>query len=249
MKSKFSRFLDGLTAPFRGGHFLLRHPKLLMLAMVPVIILIILVIVGLVQGWGFVSGVLATYLPQLSVQTGSIWFWLSSIFAYVLFSILLFLGLLLGANVLASPINGLIAEKILKLHKVIPERDFNLAMALKSMTKMFLISLVRSAIFLSIGAALLVLGFIPILHIFVWFAGALLIVFDCADYSLEVLEKGLRARFAIYRERIYEFSGAAVGLGLTLLIPGLNFVMLPSTVAGCCLLVVLFEQQKAGTKS
>jgi uncharacterized protein involved in cysteine biosynthesis len=95
------------------------------------------------------------------------------------------------------------------------------------------------------GLLLTILSFIPLLHLPVLCIGFFIIATDCLDYSLETLEYRLRARFRYYSKNFGQISGFTVGLGLTFLVPGLSFFLMPAAIVGAAHLVANNEKKKS----
>jgi uncharacterized protein involved in cysteine biosynthesis len=65
----------------------------------------------------------------------------------------------------------------------------------------------------------------------------ILIGYDVTDYALEALQWSWERRVKFFRENFPAFIGLGAALGLVFLIPGLNFFLLPASVAGAAELV------------
>jgi uncharacterized protein involved in cysteine biosynthesis len=139
----------------------------------------------------------------------------------------------LCARVLASPFNAVLSEKILIKNQVLDPRSIRLGTWVLISVRMFLITLAESFVFLILGCFLFFFSFIPGLNIVSAFCALLILAFDCMDYTFENLQFPLRVRMQLFREHFSFFSGLACCLGLTLFIPGLNFLVFPCAVAGC----------------
>ena len=85
--------------------------------------------------------------------------------------------------------------------------------------------------------------FIPVVSVFFAFIAFLLIAYDCSDVVFEVKEWNLKARTNFFRKNIWEFSGFAMAIGLTFLVPLLNFILLPGFILGSAYLVESLEKR------
>ena len=75
---------------------------------------------------------------------------------------------------------------------------------LKTCARMFFISITRTSILLIIGLVPFLLSFfVPGLGILAGFIGLLIIISDCLDYSLEILEFGLKKKIFYIQEIFY----------------------------------------------
>ena len=138
---------------------------------------------------------------------------------------------------LASPFNALLAEKALVHFGAREDKPFEMNRWLRTTAKMALVGMVRSMILLVFGALLFLLSFVPVLHLPILFVGFFIMSTDCLDYSLETLEFDLKGRFRYYFQYFAKISGFATALGLTFLVPGLSFLLMPAAIAGAAHLV------------
>jgi uncharacterized protein involved in cysteine biosynthesis len=232
-------YLAGFKSYLAGVQSLLRNSKLRKTAILPLIMdfLIFGVVVYLVC---------IQYLPVLvsgllvNAGTG---FWATALAAATQ-SLAFVFGLVASGVItfalgtwLASPFNALLAEKALVHFGGKQEAPFNTQKWLRTTLKMALVGMIRSAILLIFGVLLFVLSFIPVLHLPILFVGFFIMSTDCLDYSLETLEYDLKGRFRYYFQNFPQISGFATALGLTFMVPGLSFFLMPAAIAGAAHLV------------
>ena len=229
----------------------MRNPKLRSTAILPLIVDFI--IFGIV-----VYLVCFMYLPALvsgllvNAGTG---FWASALAAGAQ-SLAFIFGLICSGVItfalgtwLASPFNSLLAEKALVYFGAKEDKPFEMSLWLRTTLKMAVIGMVRSAILLIFGALLFLLSFVPVLHLPILFVGFFIMSTDCLDYSLETLEYDLKGRFRYYFQHFPQISGFATALGLTFLVPGLSFLLMPAAIAGAAHLVSENKAEKTENKS
>lgn len=233
-----------------GMGLIWRQPRLWIWAFIPFVIDVILLTLTLSWGWSQVSLWTATAVGYLISSSSG---WIYSLLYYPLF-----LGLLVGfsvlaiyltvllANVIASPFNSILAEKILIQMGVKQDRPFHLQQWLATSARMLAVSLMRAVIFVFLGLFLFIMSFIPVLNILSSFIAFLILAFDSADYAFESLEMSLRERYAFFKRHRLQFCGMAGALALTLLIPGLTLVLLPSAVAGAASVVARSKRHDSG---
>jgi uncharacterized protein involved in cysteine biosynthesis len=217
-----------------GVRTLLRYSKLRNIAIFPLIV--DLIIFGVV-----VYLICFLYLPTMVTgilaESGT-GFWASILkagaqtLAFVMGLIVSGIATFALGSWIASPFNSLLAEKSLVYFGAREESAFDTKKWLKTTLTMAAVGMIRSAILLLLGVALFVLSFVPVLHIPILFIGFFIISTDCLDYSLESLELNLRERFRYYSKHFMQISGFATGLGLTFLVPGLSFFLMPAAVVG-----------------
>lgn len=246
-----SRTLVELTEGFgfllSGTRMIFKDRSLFLWAIIPFLIDLALVAWGISWGVTSLSSWTAATIGYLVSPSAGIWY---DIFYYPLlvifwlaFLVVLTYGTFLIATIIASPFNSLLAERALVVRGVIEDRPFHFGRWLKVTLKMIFVSILRALIFLAIGVIILILSFIPVLNVLGSYMAFLIMAFDSMDYSFEALEYDLADRFKYFRNHFAEFSGMAAALGLTLLIPGLTLLLLPSAVVGCADIVHRVEKK------
>lgn len=234
MRESSSSFRKGLEVPLAGLKLIRKVRGCLALTFFPFLIYFFLFVLGLylsgpwvavliaqmtvwIAGWGIVAGFLTAALGILA------WALVVMALSYVIFLI---------ARVIAAPFHGLMAERILRHTGALDEEGAGLLQWARLTAKMTLITIAESVVFLLLGIVLFLLSFVPGLNLVAGFTILLIMAFDSADYSFEVLGFGLRRRFKFFFMHFWFFAGLATAMGVTLLIPFLNFVLFPAAIAG-----------------
>lgn len=235
MTDAVSRFAIGFSSFFRGAGLLARSPRLWPFAVTPFLIGSVLLVWGLVWAFsnlgGLVSGwVMGTEFAPEAIR--GILRWVVLILIWPVAFIGLFYMTFLVTKVIAAPFHALLAERALIELKGIEDRPFVVREWLKISVRMFWVSLLKAFLFAVLGAILLLASFIPVVNLFAAFGFLLIVAFDCADYSFEARQMGLRERLRYFRSNLWYFFGFASSLGLVFFIPGFNFFMFPAAVAG-----------------
>lgn len=232
-------FFHGFAAPIYGIRLLLAHSKLRALAIIPLAISVAL---------GSVLTVFGLYL--LAMNLGSISSELGSVLGldpqgYAVIFLNLFLWpislLLLGAAIymavrlVAAPFYSLLAERTLvelgSRHAV----AFSLRDAptwILIALRMLMVSLAKALLFTLASVILFVVSFIPILNVLATLGFMHMLAFDISDYAFEAMEWPLSRRWAHVRTHAMTYTGLACGLGIAMLIPGVNLILLPAAVVG-----------------
>ncbi len=225
---------QGFKSYFFGMRAILKYPKLRNLALLPllvdlVIFCIVVYLICFLYLPSFIAGLLA------NAGQG---FWASAL-AYGAQTIGFIFGLIVSGVVtfalgswIASPFNALLAEKSLVYFGAKEEAAFSTRRWIQITLQMAVAGMVRSCILLVLGALLFLLSFVPVFHLPVLLLGFFIIATDCLDYSLECLEFDLSARFKYYSRHFSEIFGFSLALGLTFLIPGLSFCLMPAAIVG-----------------
>ncbi|MBX3020713.1 MAG: EI24 domain-containing protein [Bdellovibrionales bacterium] len=230
-----SDFRSGLTFWWRGWGHLLKHRSLLSVAIMP------LILSGLFA-FGFVW-LIFSYLPfwvhsligaVIGIAAG---FWYDLIYypliiggGLVVFVAALYVSFLL-LRLVAVPFYALLAERTLNQLGKTTDTSW------PTLLRMFRSCLVKTLILLLIGVVLFVFSFVPVLNVLAIAAALFIMAFDCMDFAFEACGMGLRKRVTyLIRERA-QWSGMALGLALTLPIPGLTLLVIPGAVVGCALIL------------
>lgn len=233
-------FLQGLTFWIRGWRLLVSHRSLMLLAVIP--FLISISVAGITLSYVY------SHLPDwVQILMDHFLAGAPSLLTYLYYPLLvgtsilvLFAGIFvafLGQSIIAVPFYALLAERALFILGLKQEEPFQFSRWLKHSLRMLRVSLIKSLLFLVLGATLFALSFVPVVNVAAMFGTLLILSFDLLDYSFEALHYGFRqrVRFAGSHKRMW--AGMAVGLGLTMFAPGLTFVIAPGAVVGAALMM------------
>lgn len=241
MKSIFR----GFAFHFQGIQLVLTSAHVRRLFWLPLIVQILtfvaLFTILIWSGSSLVSKLTPEYSEGFWSQT---LYYISQLISYIILTIIsgiLSYGI---GRVLALPFYSLMAEHVLTVYGQQSFPKLNAMQWIKFNISMIWVSILRLAILLVPSAILLLLAFVPIVQIVATLAALFLLAMDVTDYALEVSGKSLKARFRFIGQHKGELFGFSLGLGLTLLIPGLNLLLFPMTVASASLLVAKTSKQE-----
>ncbi len=234
-----SSFVRGASYPFTGLRWMTR-PRLRSFVIVPLMVNTLLFGVGIWWGareFGTLMTRLSHYLPDwLSWLSWLLW----PLFALAAL-LLIFYTFTLIANLIASPFNGILAERVEDLAR--PERTRpETGPVWKEMVRAPFTELRKLAYFILWAIPLLILFLIPGINAVapvLWLAfSAWMLALQYTDYPMG--NHGIR--FRQQRRRLSERRTLALGFGaavlLITLIPVLNFFAMPASVIGATLLWV-----------
>ncbi len=239
--SRHQDFKSGVTFWFQGWRFLFANRSLLTVAIIPFLISLSFTVLligvlwkylplwvqNLINTWiGLSAGLWHDFLYYPLVVGGGILVFISSI--YVMYIVQM---------VVAVPFYTLLADRTLWRLAKKPEESKAWKKWARKTLSMIKASLLKAALLLSIGIILFMFSFLPVLNIFALWGALLILGFDCMDYSFEAMGFGFRRRLAYLFREWAQWSGMAVGLALTLLIPGLTLLVLPGAVVGAALIL------------
>lgn len=241
-------FFDGAGCFFRGIGLLWRRRTLWPYALAPFVIGSAVLVWGLVWAFGNLGGWIASWTMTWSfvppdLQAAA--YWAAAILLWPAFLVALFFCTYLFTKIVASPFHALLAERALIELNEVEDRPFELMRWLRVSVRMFLVSILKTGIFATVGAALFVASFVPFLNVIAAFGFLLIVAFDSTDYAFEALQWGLRERVRFFRDHITYFFGFAAALGLVFFVPGFNFLLFPAAVVGGSELVHRILRSKA----
>jgi CysZ protein len=221
------------------GAKLLTHPGLRLFVLLPLLVNVIMLglglgfLISLVGGW---MGDLVSWLPEwMSGITWFLWF----LFA-LLFGMAVFFGFNLLANFIAAPFNGLLAEKVQLTGQDLGEASFGAILA--SIPRSVGREISKLTYYLPRILLLLVLTLIPGINVIapgLWiFFGAWMMVIQYVDYPMDNNGVSFRKMKRSLSERRLLHLGFGGGVSLLLMVPIVNFFVMPIAVAGATALYV-----------
>lgn len=229
------------------GMRLISRPGLRRFVALPLTVNILVFSAALYWGIGWFQELIAWLQSQLPTMPD--WLsWLDQALAWLLWPlfallalVLIFQGFILVANLIAAPFNGLLAEKVARLLRgESPEQDAGMGVALLGMGTAMLDEARKLLHFLLWAIPFLILSLIlPLVGPLLWFVfSAWVLALEYLDYPLG--NQGLGAREIRQRVRsrpLLNLGFGAATAALTL-IPVINFIAMPSAVAGATALSV-----------
>jgi len=230
--------IKGAGYLFRGFS-LIRQPGIRQYAIIPLLINTLLFSLLIWVGAGQFNALIAHLLPaSLEWLEWLLW----PLFA-VTVSILVFFTFIHLSNLVGAPFNGLLAEAVERHLKGKSQKDAaGWGAFLKNIGPMFLSELKKILYFLTRGLPLLILFAIPVVNVaapFLWMLfSAWMLALEYADYPMGNHELLFPQQRALLKEKglmALGFGGAAL---LLIMIPGLNFIAMPTAVAGATVMWV-----------
>ena len=152
----------------------------------------------------------------------------------ITFLLLLLFGFTLVANLLAAPFNDLLAERV-EIYLTGEKPAYRLQL-LQTIVPALRSELVKIGYFASRGAPLLLLFVIPGINLAAPFAWALFSAWmqaqEYAEYPLGNHEIFFRQQRRLLKKHRYAALGFGGGVMLLLMLPVLNFLIMPAAVSG-----------------
>jgi CysZ protein len=236
-----SSAFSGFSHPFRGVKFLIGRPRLWPFVAIPVGVNIVLYSAA---AW-FFSTRIGDWL-NLLIDRGEGWYWAALFYVLATLALLLLLifasyTFTLVGNLILSPFNDLISERVEWMVNGRPdETKFNLSQVMSGALRAFTTALGRLTLYLGGFLALLLLLLFPPVGTAIYAVVAPLyslffLAWEFFDYPMD------RHGFDFKRKRKFALanSGAFLGFGaatwLLTIIPFLGLILLPACVIGATL--------------
>lgn len=214
------------------GFGLLHKPGIRRFVALPLLINMLIFSLVLWIGVGQFEALVNHYLPAESWLGWLRWLvW--PLFA-ITFLLLLLFGFTLVANLLAAPFNDLLAERV-EIYLTGEKPAYRLQL-LQTIVPALRSELVKIGYFASRGAPLLLLFVIPGINLAAPFAWALFSAWmqaqEYAEYPLGNHEIFFRQQRRLLKKHRYAALGFGGGVMLLLMLPVLNFLIMPAAVSG-----------------
>ncbi|MBG7601071.1 MAG: sulfate transporter CysZ [Gammaproteobacteria bacterium] len=217
------------------GFGLLNKPGLWPFVVIPLLVNILVFSLMLWIGIDQFEVLMDHYVPREGWLS---WFrWLLWPLFAIAFLLILFFGFTLLANLIGAPFNDLLAERVeIHLTGEKPEQRLTL---MKSIAPAIGSELVKITYFLTRGLPLLLLFLIPGVNIiapFVWGAFAVwMLANEYAEYPMGNNEIYFKQQRQFLKRRRLTSMGFGGGVMLMMMIPIVNFMIMPAAVAGATL--------------
>jgi CysZ protein len=233
-------FYHGFWFWVRGWRYLLGHRRLVAAAMMPILISTgsALWLVWLL--WTHLPAWVQILVGWMGLHPG----WMQHILYYPILisgALLALFGsvyvMYLAQSLIAVPFYSYLADRTLGQLGKKPDHEQTWQEWTLHSLRIFKVSVIKFIVLMAVGIVLFVFSFVPVFNIFTLTAALMLVALDCMDYSLDALGLGARARVAYYSRNLAQWLGMAVGLGLTLIIPGLTLLVIPGAVVGAAIIV------------
>lgn len=245
-------FLAGMTAWLQGWKMILLRRQLMVVAMIPFMISF----VGAIAAFYFIGIYYPATFASLSV---SLLAFLPEFVAKILhYPLMVLVGLIIVVGVLyliyvlhsliATPFYSLLAERTLQLEGKGAQNFTSWRQWSANLVTMLRVSIVKSIVFVILGAVLFLASFVPVVNILAAVAAMFLLAWDCMDYALEARRLKFRQRLSYFFKNKAQWAGMAFGLALTLLLPGLTLLVIPGAVTGAALILKDTDESQAPSR-
>jgi len=243
-------FSRGFAYVFRAPRFLLKHPGLLRFVAIPFAINLLVFSLAVYFGLDLFNHLLEQYLPQGDVWYLVILYYLAWVVAGLLTTVVVFFGFTVVGNLLASPFNELLSERIELLVKGESDASPFSFVGFVADSGRAMLTELKKQLFFIVGMILLLLmnllpGFGPLAYAVL--APIFTLFFLIIEYLSFVL---MRKQLGFGQQRRYVFTrpllmaGFGCAVFCLLAIPLLQFFCIPLAVSGATLLWCDFPHQQ-----
>ncbi|MGI9265506.1 MAG: sulfate transporter CysZ [Gammaproteobacteria bacterium] len=229
-------FASGYRYGLAGLSWLFRRETRLhvLLPMIVNIVVFSLGIAWLVDATGNLQATAEAWLPAWLDWLA----WLLWPIAVVGVLVVVWLGFTLMANLLGSPFNGLLSERVQQQYA--PGLGVGSLPVWQEAIKAPYFELVKIAYFAVLAIPPLLLSFVPVVNVLaplVWAVyGSWILAVEYCDYPMSNVGIRLRDQKTILRQDRWRVLGFGAGVMTLTVIPGLNLVAMPSAVIGATLM-------------
>ncbi|MEW6263133.1 MAG: sulfate transporter CysZ [Thermodesulfobacteriota bacterium] len=231
----------GFMAPLRGARFLLRHPRLISLAVLPILINTVLLAAIFYLSLGSFLRWLAEMLPKSQA-----WYWVILSYVLPVLMVLFLLAVIVLvftplANIIASPFNDALSARTEVIVTGRPEAPFSFLAVLKEAGRTAVEELKKIVFYLAALAVILVLNFIPVVgQVLYTVLGFLLTVMwlglNYLDYPLARHGYRFGGKLGFLKKNSRAAFGYGLGVLLGFLVPIFNLAFISLAVVGGTLL-------------
>jgi CysZ protein len=222
------------------------QPGLKRYVMIPLLINLSFMGGFMVWSFSYLSGWMNSFLGYIPDWLAWLSWVLTPIIVLTLLAMLVYVFNMV-ANIVAAPFNSLLAEQIEK--RIRPDSVENTETILQMTLRTLVREFSKLAYYLPRLLVLVVISFIPLVNIaspFLWFIfGAWMMSVQYADYVADNNQQDFTKLRASLRQRPVNSIGFGAIVSLSLMIPVLNFIMIPVAVAGATVLWLNIEKKQA----
>lgn len=235
-------FPRGFFTAFRGGRLFLRHPRLLKLVAIPFLINVVTFSLAVYFGLRFFNDFVLELLPQ-----GEAWYWVVLYYtvwlaAGLLTLVLVFFCFTVVGNLIASPFNELLSERVESLLLTdVEQKPFSLREFWGDILRVWLVELKKMSLFIVAMLILLLLNLLPVIgNLLYGVLSILLTLFFLSWEYLAFVHERKSHGFRLQRRYLFDHKllvlGFASGVLVMLAIPFLQLFCIPVAVSGATLL-------------
>ncbi len=206
------------------------------LSLAPVMIFILVLLIGLVGGVFYIDDLMNLFLADQMMQLNSSIRILVYVLGFLLFGFFYYVISFVATSLVSIPICSKLSDKVIQNHTQLKIHQATLKEDIISFFKMLRAGLAKAILLIAIGIMLFICSLIPVLAPLAFFVSILILVFDSTDFVFEKFNYGFRQRITFLKTNFASYVGLTLGLCLVVVIPFVQFLVLPLAVCGSTLL-------------
>ncbi len=243
------RGVMGLTAPLRGFIFIIKNPRLIKFAIFPIIINIILILTIYIFGSRYLIGLIDRWIPDEKAWYWAILFWIAVVFVVLAVSLVAAVFFYIIAGIICVPFNELLSQEVESMLRENPHKeDFSVRLLALDIWLAIIGEIKRIFLYLSLMIPLLLLNLIPAVGTVIYGAifgvvTLLFLAFDFVDHPLGRRRIPFREKRKFIIKHFSSMIGFGAGVFIFLLVPIVNFIVLPLNAVGGTILFSEIEHR------
>lgn len=225
----FSYFLKALNIIWTDRH--IRN-----LSLFPVFMFLILLTIGAGFGLFYIDELLMLFFADQIAHLQAVLKGVLYVLSFFLLGFLYYVFVFLIISLLSIPLGSVIAEKTMLTYTQLKDQKTDFLYKIKSSISMLRVTLVKLVLFAFIGFLLFICSFVPVLSPFVFISSLMLLAFDSTDFAFEKMNFNFKERVRFFKKNIFKYFGLCIGVGIVILVPFIQFAVLPIMVIATTLL-------------
>lgn len=211
------------------------------LSLAPVFIFIVVLLVGMMGGVFYIDDLVNLILGEYISGLHGIVKTLIYILGFFLFGFFYYVISFVVTSLVSIPVCAKLADKVVVKHTSLRVPETNFGQEVVLFLKMLKAAFAKAFLLIVIGLLLFVCSFIPLLAPLAFFASVFILAFDCTDFVFEKFGYGFRQRLNFLKKNWLAYLGLTCGLCLIVVVPLVQFLVLPVAV---CASTLLFSHYK-----
>lgn len=241
------KIIFGFQSFVNGLRFWWAHKNLVALSIVPIFLHICCITLSLYWSASNIKTVMDHLLKAPEIWYQYLYYYPVLVIIGAAMLLATFVVASLAGNLINIPFYDVLAEKTLKLNGQLVEESGLRPWAAKA-ARNFRAMLKRTVLIIVLSILLFIVGLFPFLGAVVGPISILILATDIMDYSFDHLDLSFSQRIQFVRTHFWQVTGFASGVGLTTLVPVINFFVMPGqVVAGTKMVAEVKKLERAST--
>ncbi|OFZ17897.1 MAG: hypothetical protein A2X94_12710 [Bdellovibrionales bacterium GWB1_55_8] len=228
-------FYYGLLLPLEALKLIFKHPVLIFLSIIPILITLVLYILLITGMQEAARGALLGYLTSIGLDPQGWISWIALLLTKIILFIISALTFSIVAAIVASPFNDILAEKT-ESRSPTPLVPSPIS-SWRNQLRLISIDVLKSVAAGVAALAAILLSWVPVVNFFALLLAFLLLTFQYISYPQTRRNEGVRDGLRFLWRHSYSCTGFGATLSILFAIPLISSLALPLAVVGGTLLV------------